>query len=146
MSVQDRAGLVGARRVVVKVGSSSISGENLGKIQPIVEALVEAHASGTEVVLVSSRDRVLPGEDAEAAEVLETVFRERAMQVMNGARADTVERQGDEVLVTLTATDRTPSGGTVSRRFGGSWSLVWSPTARRWLLDRAAISAGYACA
>ena len=57
---------------------------------------------GCEVVLVSSRDRVLPGEDAEAAEVLETVFRERGMQVMNGARADTVERQGDEVLVTLT--------------------------------------------
>ena len=43
-----------ARRIVVKVGSSSISGENSGKIQPIVEALVEAHASGTEVVLVSS--------------------------------------------------------------------------------------------
>ena len=42
-----------ARRIVVKVGSSSISGENSGKIQPIVEALVEAHASGTEVVLVS---------------------------------------------------------------------------------------------
>ncbi|MCT9001645.1 glutamate 5-kinase [Microbacterium memoriense] len=54
MSVQDRAGLVGARRVVVKVGSSSISGENAGKIQPIVEALAAAHARGTEVVLVSS--------------------------------------------------------------------------------------------
>ncbi|WP_299086843.1 glutamate 5-kinase [uncultured Microbacterium sp.] len=54
MSVQDRAGLVGARRVVVKVGSSSISGENAAKIQPIVEALAVAHARGTEVVLVSS--------------------------------------------------------------------------------------------
>ncbi|WP_298942333.1 glutamate 5-kinase [uncultured Microbacterium sp.] len=54
MSVQDRAGLVGARRVVVKVGSSSISGENAEKIQPIVEALAAAHARGTEVVLVSS--------------------------------------------------------------------------------------------
>ncbi|MFC0359012.1 MULTISPECIES: NAD(P)H-quinone dehydrogenase [Kytococcus] len=57
---------------------------------------------GCEVVLVSSRDRVLPGEDPDAAEVLETVFRERGMQVMNGARAQSVERQGDEVLVTLT--------------------------------------------
>ena len=57
---------------------------------------------GCEVVLVSSRDRVLPGEDADAAEVLETVFRERGMQVMNGARAESVTRQGDEVLVTLT--------------------------------------------
>ncbi len=52
--MQDRAGLVGARRVVVKVGSSSISGENAEKIQPIVEALAAAHARGTEVVLVSS--------------------------------------------------------------------------------------------
>ena len=43
-----------ARRIVVKVGSSSISGENAGKILPIVEALADAHARGTEVVLVSS--------------------------------------------------------------------------------------------
>ena len=54
MSLQDRAGLAGARRVVVKVGSSSISGENAEKIQPIVDALAAAHARGTEVVLVSS--------------------------------------------------------------------------------------------
>ncbi|WP_462418088.1 NAD(P)H-quinone dehydrogenase [Kytococcus sp. Marseille-QA3725] len=57
---------------------------------------------GCEVVLVSSRDRVLPGEDPDAAEVLETVFRERGMEVMNGSRAESVERQGDKVLVTLT--------------------------------------------
>ena len=50
MTLQDRAGLAGARRVVVKVGSSSISGENAGKIGPIVDALAEAHARGTEVV------------------------------------------------------------------------------------------------
>jgi len=49
-----RADLRTARRVVVKVGSSSISGENAEKIQPIVEALAAAHARGTEVVLVSS--------------------------------------------------------------------------------------------
>ena len=54
MTLQDRAGLAGARRVVVKVGSSSISGENASKIGPIVDALAEAHARGTEVVLVSS--------------------------------------------------------------------------------------------
>ncbi|GEP48930.1 glutamate 5-kinase [Microbacterium saccharophilum] len=54
MTVRERAGLAGARRVVVKVGSSSISGENAHKIQPIVEALAAAHARGTEVVLVSS--------------------------------------------------------------------------------------------
>lgn len=54
MSVRDRAELDGVRRLVVKVGSSSISGENSGKIQVIVEALAAAHARGTEVVLVSS--------------------------------------------------------------------------------------------
>lgn len=43
-----------AKRLVVKVGSSSISGENAEKIGPIVEALVSAHGRGTEVVLVSS--------------------------------------------------------------------------------------------
>ncbi|SNC71387.1 dihydrolipoamide dehydrogenase [Kytococcus aerolatus] len=57
---------------------------------------------GCEVVLVSSRDRVLPGEDADAAECLEEVFRDRGMQVMNGSRAESVERRGDEVVVTLT--------------------------------------------
>jgi len=54
MTTHTRAGLREARRVVVKVGSSSISGENAGKIQQIVEALAAAHARGTEVVLVSS--------------------------------------------------------------------------------------------
>ena len=54
MSVVDRSGLATVRRVVVKVGSSSISGANRGKIAPIVEALAHAHARGAEVVLVSS--------------------------------------------------------------------------------------------
>lgn len=54
MTLADRADLANARRVVVKVGSSSISGENAHKIQPIVEALAAAHARGAEVVLVSS--------------------------------------------------------------------------------------------
>ena len=54
MSVRERAQLAGARRVVVKVGSSSISGENAHKIQTIVDGLAAAHARGTEVVLVSS--------------------------------------------------------------------------------------------
>ncbi|MDR6166377.1 glutamate 5-kinase [Microbacterium sp. AISO3] len=54
MSLISRAELNGARRVVVKVGSSSISGENAGKIDSLVDALAQAHARGTEVVLVSS--------------------------------------------------------------------------------------------
>ncbi|HEY0258402.1 MAG TPA: glutamate 5-kinase [Lacisediminihabitans sp.] len=43
-----------ARRIVVKVGSSSISGANVGQIEPLVDALAAAHARGAEVILVSS--------------------------------------------------------------------------------------------
>jgi glutamate 5-kinase len=54
VTVLHRRDIASARRVVVKVGSSSISGDNAEKIGPIVEALAAAHARGTEVVLVSS--------------------------------------------------------------------------------------------
>jgi glutamate 5-kinase len=43
-----------ARRVVVKVGSSSISGANAGQIPRLVDALAAAHGRGVEVILVSS--------------------------------------------------------------------------------------------
>ncbi|MCU1514976.1 MAG: proB [Microbacteriaceae bacterium] len=49
-----RAAVTGARRIVVKVGSSSISGANSGQIEPLVDALAAAHGRGTEVILVSS--------------------------------------------------------------------------------------------
>ena len=39
---------------MVKVGSSSISGPNVGQIAPLVDALAAAHARGSEVILVSS--------------------------------------------------------------------------------------------
>lgn len=54
MSVRDRAGIASAKRIVVKVGSSSISGDNAGQIAPLVDALAAAHGRGTEIVLVSS--------------------------------------------------------------------------------------------
>lgn len=52
--VRSRADIPTARRIVVKVGSSSISGANSGQIAPLVDALAEAHRRGSEVVLVSS--------------------------------------------------------------------------------------------
>jgi dihydrolipoamide dehydrogenase len=58
-------------------------------------------ALGAQVTLVSSRDRVLPGEDADAATVLEDVFRRRGMTVLSKARAKAVTRDGDGVRVTL---------------------------------------------
>ncbi|GAA1556953.1 NAD(P)H-quinone dehydrogenase [Kribbella sancticallisti] len=59
-------------------------------------------ALGSDVVLVSSRDRVLPGEDQDAAGVLEDVFKRRGMTVLGKSRAESVKRQGDGVVVTLT--------------------------------------------
>ena len=53
-SITSRSQVTTAKRIVVKVGSSSISGENVGQIAPLVDALAAAHARGTEVVLVSS--------------------------------------------------------------------------------------------
>jgi pyruvate/2-oxoglutarate dehydrogenase complex dihydrolipoamide dehydrogenase (E3) component len=66
-------------------------------------------ALGIDVVLVSSRDRVLPGEDADAAEVLEQVLTRRGMTVMNKSRMESVTREGDVVTVKLTD-GRTVSG------------------------------------
>jgi pyruvate/2-oxoglutarate dehydrogenase complex dihydrolipoamide dehydrogenase (E3) component len=56
---------------------------------------------GSQVVLVSSRDRVLPGEDADAATVIEEVFRKHGMEVLNKSRAAAVERTAAGVVVTL---------------------------------------------
>ncbi|WP_344810651.1 NAD(P)H-quinone dehydrogenase [Microlunatus aurantiacus] len=58
-------------------------------------------ALGAEVVLVSSRDRVLPGEDADAAQVLEDVFERRGLTVLSRCRAESVTRDGDRVVVRL---------------------------------------------
>ncbi len=59
------------------------------------------HGLGADVTLISSRDRVLPGEDADAAEVLEEVFRSRGMTVLSKSRAEGVVRTDDGVRVTL---------------------------------------------
>ncbi|HET6152060.1 MAG TPA: NAD(P)H-quinone dehydrogenase, partial [Marmoricola sp.] len=57
---------------------------------------------GIDVVLVSSRDRVLPGEDADAAALLEDVLTRRGMTVLSKSRMASVTRDGDQVTVTLT--------------------------------------------
>lgn len=64
---------------------------------------------GIDVTLVSSRDRVLPGEDADASAVLEDVLTRRGMNVLGQSRMQSVTREGDTVTVTLTD-GRTVSG------------------------------------
>ena len=59
------------------------------------------HALGSDVTLVSSRDRVLPGEDADAARVLEDVFARRGLEVRSRSRATAARLDGDHVIVTL---------------------------------------------
>ncbi|WP_375400632.1 glutamate 5-kinase [uncultured Amnibacterium sp.] len=54
MRLTDRSQVSSARRVVVKVGSSSISGANADRIEPLVGALAATHARGAQVILVSS--------------------------------------------------------------------------------------------
>jgi dihydrolipoamide dehydrogenase len=58
-------------------------------------------ALGSEVTLISSRDQVLPGEDADAAAVIEKVFKRNGMTVLNKSRAQSVVRTANGVLVTL---------------------------------------------
>jgi len=58
--------------------------------------------AGVPVTLVSSRDRVLPGEDADAAEVLEQVFQARGGRITQKGRAAAVRRTEKGVLVELT--------------------------------------------
>ena len=66
-------------------------------------------ALGSQVTLVSSRDRVLPHEDADAALVVEDVFRRRGMTVLGRSRAAAARRTRDGVVVTL-ADGRTVRG------------------------------------
>ncbi|GAB3993236.1 hypothetical protein GCM10029992_04380 [Glycomyces albus] len=71
-------------------------------------------AMGSQVTLISSRDRVMPHEDAEAAEVVGKVFVQRGMDVRNHSRAAAVHRTDSGVEVEL------EDGSTVS----GSHALI----------------------
>lgn len=76
---------------LIVVGSGVTGAEFAGAYQSL----------GSEVTLVSSRDRMMPNEDADAAEVLEEVYRRRGMNVMGRSRAASVKRTEHGVVVTL---------------------------------------------
>ncbi|GAA4194033.1 NAD(P)H-quinone dehydrogenase [Microbispora amethystogenes] len=76
---------------LIVVGSGVTGAEFAGAYQSL----------GSEVTLVSSRDRMMPNEDADAAEVLEEVYRRRGMNVMGRSRASSVKRTEHGVVVTL---------------------------------------------
>jgi dihydrolipoamide dehydrogenase len=54
---------------------------------------------GAKVSLIVSRQQVLPGKDPEAAAVLEETFLNKGVELLKGARAESIERIGDEVVV-----------------------------------------------
>ncbi len=56
---------------------------------------------GVPVTLVSSRDRVLPGEDTDAADVIEEVFTSRGGTLVKRARASAVRRTTEGIVVEL---------------------------------------------
>ncbi len=58
-------------------------------------------ALGSEVTLVSSRDRVMPSEDEDAALLIEDVFTRRGMSIVKQARAAAIRRTDGGVEVTL---------------------------------------------
>ncbi|TFD54185.1 NAD(P)H-quinone dehydrogenase [Cryobacterium frigoriphilum] len=58
-------------------------------------------ALGAQVTLISSRDQVLPGEDVDAANVIENVFKRNGMVVLSKSRAESVVRTDTGVLATL---------------------------------------------
>jgi pyruvate/2-oxoglutarate dehydrogenase complex dihydrolipoamide dehydrogenase (E3) component len=63
-------------------------------------------ALGSDVVLISSRDHVLPGEDVDAARVIEQVFNRRGITVLARSRAQAARRTPDGVVVELTNGER----------------------------------------
>ena len=69
---------------------------------------------GAQVTLISSRDTVLPGEDQDAAQLIEEVFLRNGMQVLSKSRAESAVNTGNGVEVTL-------SDGTVVK---GSHCLI----------------------
>lgn len=76
---------------LIVVGSGVTGAEFAGAYQ----------ALGSQVTLVSSRDQVLPGEDSEAAKVVQDVFAKRGMKVLSQSRAVQVTRTESGVAVEL---------------------------------------------
>ncbi len=73
-------------------------------------------ALGCEVTLVSSRERVLPGEDPDAAEVIDEVFRRRGITLLDRSRAAAARRTEDGKGVVVSLTD--------GREIEGSHALI----------------------
>ncbi len=80
---------------------------------------------GSQVTLISSRDRVLPGEDEDAANVLENVFERRGVKVMPRSRAEAAQYSADGKGVVVTLDDGRKVSGTHVLIAVGSIPNTW---------------------
>jgi dihydrolipoamide dehydrogenase len=90
---------------------------------------------GVKVKVLSSRDRIMPSEDADAALVLEDALAERGVELVKQARADRVESTADGIVAKLS------DGRTVT----GSHALITvgaTPNTQNLGLERIGIELG----
>lgn len=85
-----REALKGKKRIVIKIGSSSLTHEetgdlNLGKIEKLVRMICDLRGTGREVVLVSS-GAIAAGRQALGCEKPQTVARKQAFAAVGQAR------------------------------------------------------------
>ena len=73
---------------------------------------------GVRVTMVASRDRILPHDDADAADVLETVLAERGVELEKNCRVETVSRTEDGNVVVKTQDGREIHGSHVIMSIG----------------------------
>ena len=106
-------------------------------------------ALGSQVTLVSSRGRVLPQHDADAAMVIEEVSLRRGMTVLGRSRAVSARRDGDGVVVALEdgriLQGSSPSTGYPGPRCRASTRPATAPACRcslRWRPCRAGSQCG----
>lgn len=80
---------------------------------------VSAYAQlGVKVTMVASRDRILPHDDADAADVLETVLAEKGVNLEKHARVEKVEYVSDNTVVVRTSDGREIEGSHVLMTVG----------------------------
>ena len=73
---------------------------------------------GVKVTMVASRDRILPHDDADAADVLETVLSERGVELEKNCRVETVNRTEDGNVLVTTQDGREITGSHVIMSIG----------------------------
>lgn len=80
---------------------------------------VSAYAQqGVKVTMVASRDRILPHDDADAADVLETVLAEKGVHLEKHARVEKVEYLSEDTVVVRTSDGREITGSHVLMTVG----------------------------